>query len=206
MKISGIRSYSPTSFNGENSSKKANAAKTAAGAAMIAMATAIPAQEADAQIYYPYVPHSHYYYVPTVPSMSVPECFVYGDMENYDYDKSMNQVFSEVDGKVAENRELSLNEVVQTEKDNWNMNNLYPFNSRQRRRTIDQFKTLSELYNERGSNPKTISYSEYKKIMNDYMKEKNVANFMILMDLLTRPRPHYHRHLPPPPHHHHHHY
>ncbi len=210
MKVSAIRSYTPVSFAGNEKSKKANAAKTAAGAAMIALATAMPAQEADAQIFYPYVPPTHYYYVPRpMTTMSVPNCFIDGDMQNFEYDKSMNQVFSEIDAKVDANRELSVNEVVKAERDNWHLYNYYPYNSTNMRNTARQFKLLSEVYNEKGSNPKTISYSEYKKIMNDYMDQQNVTSFFMLMDLLSRPRyRHCHPYMtppPPPPHHHHRH-
>lgn len=203
MKVLGIKSSSPIQFTGDKS-KKANSAKTAAGAAMIALATAMPAQEADAQYYYyyPYVPHT-YYYIPTPQRMQVPNCFIDGDMQNLEYDKSLNQVFSEIDAKVDPNRELSVNEVVQAEKDNWHLYNYYPYNSANMRRTVNQFKYLSEVYNEKGSNPKTISYSEYKSIMKDYMAARNITNFIMLMDLLSRPRYHYHQCPPSPPHHRH---
>lgn len=211
MKVAGIRSYSMVNFAGQNANKKANTAKTAAGAAMIAFAVAAPAQEADAQIFYPPVPPVHRYYVPASPvGVTVPECFVYGDMENYDYEKSMNQVFSEIDAQVNPNRELSVNEVVKMERKNWNLNNFNPYNAAQMERTAAQFRSLSEIYNEKDSNPKTISYSEYKTIMKDYMQTKKVTDFMMLMELLTRPRRHCPIHgphvpLPPPNQHHHHH-
>ena len=105
--------------------------------------------------------------------------------------------------------ELSVNEVVKAEKDNWHLYNYYPYNSANMRNTARQFKLLSEVYNEKGSNPNTISYSEYKNIMNDYMDQQNVTSFIMLMDLLTRPRyRHCHPYMtppPPPPHHHHRH-
>lgn len=209
MKVSAIRSYSHTHFAGEGSGKKANAAKTAAGAAMIALAAAVPAEEANAQYFYPYVPPVHQYYVPrSMPSLSVPECFVYGDLDNFDYDKSMNQVFSEIDKQVESNRELSVNEVVKMERKNWNLNNYTPYNTAQMERTAQRFNMLSEVYNEQGSNPKTISYSEYKSIMSDYMRSKNTADLMMLMQLLIGPRrpcPIHGPHVPPPPPPHHHH-
>lgn len=210
MKVYGIKSYASVPFAGENS--KANKMKTAAGAAALALAAAVP-QEADAQAFYPYYvpPVPYTYYVPAPrPTMKVPDCFVYGDMENFDYDKSMSQVFSEIDSQVDENREISVNEVVKAERKNWNMNNIYPFNSAQMQRTARNFKMLSEIYNESGSNPNTISYKEYKAIMKDYMDSKNAADFLMLLQLLTMPNrpcpmPGPHHHPPVPPHHHHHH-
>lgn len=202
MKVYGIKHYTSVPFAGENS--KTNKMKTAAGAAALALAAAVPSQEAEAQAFYPYyvppVPHTYYMPAPR-PTVKVPECFVYGDMENFDYEKSMSEVFSEIDSQVDENREISVNEVVRMERKNWNMNNIYPYSTAQMERTARNFKMLSEVYNEQGSNPNTISYKEYKAIMNDYMTSKNVSEFLMLLQFFTRPN----RPCPPPVHNHHHH-
>lgn len=207
MKISRVGMNVNPQFTGEKTKK---ALKNTAGAAAIAIASAVPATEADAQFFVP-PPVQHYYYVPVVPNpvTTVPNCFVYGDVDNFDTDKSMSEVFSEIDSKIKENGSISMGEVVGMERDNWNKTHFYPYSNYQMQNTAANFKVLSNMYNEEGSNPNTINYSEYKNIMKSYMQYRNVANFIGLMQLLTIPRPvcpppHHHRHMPPPPHHHRH--
>lgn len=184
MKIAAINC---NHFTGEKS--KAGKVKTAASAAAVALAVAAPVKEADAQILYPVPPAAMYqYYVPSAGlNVNVPNCFIYGDMENFDYNKSMKEVFTEIDSGKNPNRELSVNEVLRRERNNWNMFNLYPMNVNQMELIAARFNILSNLYNEEGSNPKTISYSEYKTIMNDYMRAKNVRDFFMLMNILSHP-------------------
>lgn len=212
MKISAINSTPHrTNFTGENS-KKANGVKTAAGAAMIALATAVPTQEANAQYYVPYYPPVQYY-VPTAPVMNIPNCFVYGDVTNEDYEKTMPDVFNEIDSAIKQNGQISVNEVVGLEEYNWNMTHTYPMTRAQKVNTANLVKNLSRRYNNNGSNPNTINYGEYKNIMEDYMQSKNIANFMNLLQIFANPyfyhphpyHPPMHHHRPlPPPHHHHH--
>jgi len=203
MRISAISpQINRTQFSG-NSNKpegKSNALTNAAGATMIALATAMPANEAKAQYYVPIPPHVHYY-VPA-PTMNVPNCFIFGDITNEDYEKTMPDVFSEIDREINENGEISVNEVVSLEEYNWNSTHMYPMTRGQKLNTANLVKNLSRNYNDRGSNPNTINYNEYKKIMNAYMTSKNVADLLNLMQIIGRPcRPY------PitPPHHHHHH-
>lgn len=188
MKISAI-SYQD--FTG----KKANKMKTAAAAFAIA-ASPLAAQEADAQIY-PIAP----YHVKIMPA--VPSSFVVGNLKNFDYNKSMKEVFDELD--INGNGVISAKEVIRTEANNWNRFNLVPFNSYQAQNTYNNFNTLSALYNEDDSNVETINYNEYKEIVNDYAETKKMNNFMSLMYLLMKPyhqhsAPHYIPHNHPVPH------
>lgn len=217
MRISAIKSYQTNPhFNGENS-KKTNRLKNAAGAAAIALASIAPAEETDAQIYY-YPPVIPSYTVPAPPAINlnpVPNCFIVGDNGNVNYNKSMRQVFNELDNN--ENGALSSREVISTERNNWNRYNiLYPFTPYQAQQTEAQFNALSEAYNEEDSNPNTINYNEYKAIMNDYMEAKQISDFVKLFTLpgIMYPPPpphhhyhphHHHRHDVPPPHRHHRH-
>lgn len=200
MKISAINNFSRPAFQGDRSGKK-NAVKNAAGAAVIAIAAAVPAQEAKAQYYIPSAPPI-YYYNPT-PVMRVPKCFVYGDINNEDYEKSMSDVFSEIDGEIRENGQISVNEVVRLEENNWNSTKLTPMSRSQKNSIANLVKSLSRKYNEYGSNPNTINYSEYKEIMSDYMESKNISDFVNLLRIFSYPHyyhPHrYHHPVPPPP-------
>ncbi len=216
MRISAIKSYQTNPhFNGEGSNKT-NRLKNAAGAAAIALASVVPAEEADAQIFYPPIYPPTYITVPplvtpnTLNLNPVPNCFIVGDNGNVDYNKSMREVFNELD--TNENGAISANEVVRTERKNWNRYNIYyPFTPAQEQQTSAKFNALSEAYNEEDSNPNTINYNEYKAIMNDYMEAKQVSDFIKLFTLpgIMYPPPpphHHHRHdvPPPPPHHRHH--
>lgn len=212
MRITAISYQTNPHFTGERKNKL----KTAAGAAAIALATAAPMAEADAQIdyYRPIYPYPYYNYVPAPAAASVPDCFVVGDMKNYDLNKSMREVYEEIDGNGNENGVISAKEVVRTERKNWNLNNMYPYTTAQMQKTEAEFKVLSELYNEEDSDPNTINYREYKDIMNDYMEVKNTNNFINLMEIFAVPylypppyyhHHHHHRHTSPPHHHHHNH-
>lgn len=192
MKISAINNYQKINFTGE----KKDRVKNTAAAAMIALASAAPATQADAQIYYP---PRIYPYTAIQPHImtSVPRCFVIGDITNIEYGKSMKDVFKEIDKD--ESGTISAKELIRAERKNWNATNLYPYNAYQMKRTEAQFNTISELYNEEESNPETINYNEYKAIMNDYMEAKNVNDFLNLMRLFTYPNcPPPHRHRMPP--------
>ena len=204
MRISAIQSYQTnTYFSGE----KKNKLKNTAGAAAIALVTAVPATNADAQ----------YYYTPpiTLPPPatlhtpgSVPDCFIIGDMKTFNGGKSLKQVFNEIDSN--QNGTLSANEVVRTDRNNKTRYNVYPYNvytQYQSQYTRNQFQDLSETYNEDDSNPNTINYNEYKAIMEDFLDSRNVTNFM---DLFSTPGlyplpPLYNPFRPDPPHHHHRH-
>ncbi len=207
MKVSAINTMQRVYFNGEstNSKKNLGALKNTAGAAMIALAAAVPAQEADAQYFVPVYPHVHYY-VP-MPEMKVPNCFVYGDVTNENYEKTMPDVFTEIDREIYKNGQISVNEVVSLEEYNHNSTAPYPMSRAEKLKIANLVKSLSRKYNESDSNPNTINYNEYSEIMSDYMKSKNAANFMNLLQILVNPyyygiHPYYpHRHLPP-----HHHY
>ena len=203
MKISAISSnISKTQFNGNENKKgnKANTLKTAAGATVIALATAIPSNEAKAQYFVPVPPHIHYY-VPA-PVMNIPNCFIYGDETNENYEKTMPDVFSEIDREIKKDNQISVNEVVSLEEYNWNSTHAYPMTRAQKLNSANLVKNLSRNYNDKGSNPNTINYNEYKKIMNAYMASKNVADFINLLQILTPPC---HQHYVTPPHRHKHH-
>lgn len=214
MRISAIKSYQthPNFYGDSSSSNKTNKLKNAAAAAAIAIAAAIPAEEADAQYYYPLPVYPQ---IPAVPMPSldfnpIPDCFILGDRRNVDYSKSMQEVFSELD--LNNNGAISAREAVTVERNNWNINSIYPFSQNQMIRTEAKFNALSENYNDDDSNPNTINYDEYKEIMNDYMKAKQISNFIklyTLPGLLYPPPPpphhHHHRHDAPPPHHRHRH-
>ncbi len=217
MKVSAINyQTNPHSFKGEGSK---NRLKNAAGAAAIAIAAAAPMAEADAQFYYVPVTPQYYSYVPTKTVTSVPNCFVVGDITKSDpdeNDKSMRQVFDEIDENGNENGVISAKEVMRTERKNWNETQLYPYTDEQMSEDAAEFNALSKMYNEDGSDPNTMNYREFKNVMNTYMNNKNVDKFVDLMRVLTipyytlptlpyyyYPRPHYHRpYGPPPPHHH----
>ena len=212
MRIAPVNNYQTRpNFAGE-SKKNNNKLKNAAGAAVVALAVAAPMQKADAQIYFrqpPVIPYT--VVVPEPVITTVPDCFVLGDMNNFSYNKSMGQVFNELDAD--ESGEISANEVIRAERNNWNLSNIYPYNNYQMNRDATEFNIVSKLYNEDNSNPNTMSYSEYRAAMNDYMKMKNVNTFINLMRLFVAPSycptPHYHVHPvvpPPPPHHHHRHW
>lgn len=217
MKVSAIKyQTNPHSFRGDGTKNKL---KNAAGAAAIAIAAATPMAEADAQIYYYPVTPQYYTYVPTKTVTSVPNCFVVGDITKSDpdeNDKSMRQVFDEIDANGNGNGVISAKEVMRTERKNWNETQLYPYTDEQMSEDAAQFTTLSKMYNEDGSDPNTMNYREYKNVMNTYMNNKNIDKFVDLMRILTipyytlpplpyyyYPRPHYHRpYGPPPPHNH----
>ena len=202
MRISAIDYQTNPHFAGED--KKSSKLKTAAGAAAIALATAVPATQAEAQFYTPPV-YPYTYYVPTPTITTVPKCFVLGDMRNQTEDKSMRQVFDEIDENGNGNGVISANEVVKTERRNWNLNNLTPYTGAQMQRAEKNFIALSKAYNEDDSDPYTINYNEYKAIMDNYLESSEADNLLDLMELLIlqnmlTPPP------PPPPIHHHHHY
>ena len=217
MKVSAIKyQTNPHNFRGDGTKNKL---KNAAGAAAIAIAASAPMAEADAQIYYYPVTPQYYTYVPTKTVTSVPNCFVVGDITKSDpdeNDKSMRQVFDEIDANGNGNGVISAKEVMRTERKNWNETQLYPYTDEQMSEDAAQFTTLSKMYNEDGSDPNTMNYREYKNVMNTYMNNKNVDKFVDLMRILTipyytlpplpyyyYPRPHYHRpYGPPPPHNH----
>lgn len=201
MRISKIGyNYTPN-FSGEHSGSKKKSIKNTVGAAAVALAAAVPSAEADAQYFVPIPPQSYYYYYNAVPTpVSVPNCFIYGDVSNFDTEKTMYDVFSEIDSKINENDVISMGEVVGMERDNWNKTHFYPYQNYQMQSTANNFRMLSNMFNEENSNPNTINFREYKKIMNAYMESKNMANFIDLMRILTIPRP-----ICPPPHHHHRH-
>lgn len=217
MKISAIKYQANPQqhFTGENSK---NRLKNAAGAAAIAIAASAPMAEAEAQYFVPYTPY-YYSYVQKPTVTNVPNCFVVGDITNSNSDdKSMRQVFNEIDRNGNSNGVISAKEVMLTEQKNWNEKSLYPYTDEQMADDAIQFNTISKMYNEEGSDPATMNYREYKSAMTDYMENKNVNTFIDLMQILTipylytppyyyYPRPHYHRPYgpPPPPRHHHRH-
>ena len=202
MKVSAVNRFSTLNFNGEGS-RKTNKVRNAAGAAMIALATTVPADEANAQLYRPLPPPPTYfhYYVPA-PVMNIPGCFIVGDNTVENYEKTMQDVFNEVDRAIDENGELSVNEIVSVEANNRMTVGLAPMTRQEKVRKANLVKDLAKKYNQTGSNPNTIDFSEYQKIMNDYMQSKNIADFMNLLQIWTNSQYHYryHRPLPPPRH------
>ncbi len=170
MKISAIQTYqSNKSFLGE----KKNKLKNAAGAAAIALATTAPITDAKAQYYYipPITPITTTY----IPG-TVPDCFVIGDLKNFNGEKSQKQIFNEIDDNGNSNGTISVNEVLRTDQNNKIRFNT-PYNQYDIQRIKNQFKVLSETYNEEDSNPNTINYNEYKEIMKDYY-EANKVNIL----------------------------
>ena len=158
MRISAIQNYqSNKSFLGE----KKNKLKNAAGAAAIALATTAPITDAKAQYYYipPITPITTTY----IPG-TVPDCFVIGDLKNFNGEKSQKQIFNEIDDNGNSNGTISVNEVLRTDQNNKIRFNT-PYNQYDIQRIKNQFKVLSETYNEEDSNPNTINYNEYKEIM-----------------------------------------
>ncbi len=212
MRISAINCQSNPHFAGEKSAK--NKLRDAAGAAAIALAAAAPANEADAQYFYPPPVYPYTYYVPAQTVTTVPNCFVVGDLRNYDREKSMREVFTEIDANGNENGLISAKEVLRTERNNWNLNNLTPYTTTQMRNTEEKFNAISKMYNEDDSDPYTLNYREYKAVMKDYMETKEVNSFINLWQILPMPgfyppplHPHHHRHhhhdyrpAPPPVH------
>lgn len=220
MKIGAISYQTTPHFTGENN-KKSNSLRNVAGAAAIALATALPTEEANAQIFYPpvypiYSPYPTYNYIPE-PKTTVPHCFVFGDTRYDDSDKSYKQMFDEIDANGNENGLISAKEVIRTERNNWNRDNLLPFNTNQMTQTERQFNQLSRLYNEDNSDPKTMNYREYKAVMKDFSDDSPAENIRNFLNILTTPylytpyyhyiphHHHHHHHRPTPPHHHHRH-
>lgn len=203
MKVFNIGVSNSPQFTGEKTKKNL---RNTAGAAAIALATAFPAEKADAQIFYPVPnPHLHGYYQP-VPVSYIPDCFIYGDINNFDYNKTLEQTFDEIDAKGNGNGVLTMNEVVAAERDNWNATHLQPYDIYQRNKTAQSFNLLSNMYNEENSSSKSINFKEYKKIMQAYMEAKNVNTLFNLLRMLTIPRivcppphPHHHNNHPAPP-------
>lgn len=206
MRITAIQNYH-TNPNFYGDKKKSNKLKNAAGVATIAIATTIPAEESKAQIYYPTI---NYITVPVSNTQmyKVPNCFITGNKENPNPNKTKKEIFDELD--INGNGALSANEVVNTEQNNWNKYMQYiPFSQKQVDYTARQFNLLSEQYNEDDSNPNTINYNEYKSIMDDYEEiQKNTIYMPVAVPGIiypTIPHHHHHRHdAPPPPHRRHH--
>lgn len=207
MRITAIQNYHTNpNFYGDN--KKSNKLRNAAGAAAIALATVIPAEEAEAQIYYPPI---NYITVPVTNTKmyNVPDCFKKGDKEYPNPNKTKKEIFNELD--INGNGALSAKEVVNIEQNNWNKYMKYiPFSQKQLEYTARQFNLLSEKYNEDNSNPNTINYNEYKAIMDDYEEaEKNTIYMPVAVPNVIYPIPphHHHRHDAPhrPPRHDHRH-
>ena len=204
-------------FTGENS-KKNNSLKNTAGAAALALAAAMPIEDADAQIYFPppiYPPVT--YTMPSTP-VTIPKCFIYGDTKYSTTDKTLRDAFSEIDSNGNENGVISAREVIRTERNNWNRENYSPFTTAQMRAVEEQFNTISEIYNEDNSDPSTMNFREYKAVMKDYSEEKTNKKIDEFINILTLPYiyspfytpicppPHHHHHRPaPPPRHHHNH-
>lgn len=167
MRISAIQNYQRNNnFLGE----KKNKLKNIAGATAIAIAASAPVS-ADAQFYY---------YTPTVPLNptakinapgTIPDCFILGDLKTYNEQKTMRQVFDEIDEN--ESGTLSVNEVIKKDRENKLRYNAV-YNQYQLQRTKNQFQILSEAYNEEDSNPNTINFNEYKSIMEDYLDTEQI--------------------------------
>lgn len=213
MRISAI-SYQTNPIFTSKENNKTNKLKNLAGATAIAIAAAAPMSETEAQIIpYPYVPNFIYpTYTTTADAVNTPKCFVVGDITtNSNSDKSLREIFNEID--TNGDGVISAKEVVDTERTNWNEENIYPFTSTQAKNVQKRFSALSKTYNKGNSNPKTINYSEYKEIMSDY-EESNDVNFVPIYTYpyyYTLPPIHYHRpyrphihrppvHRTPPPH------
>ncbi len=213
MKISAVTYQTNPYFAGND--KKPNKLKTAAGAAAIALATAAPMAESEAQII-PYTPTFIYETYTTTPNaINTPKCFVVGDITvNPDKNKTLRETFDEID--TNGNGVLSAKEVVNTERANWNEENLTPYTNAQARHTQKRFNDLAEVYNQNKSNPNTINYNEYKAIMKDYNESNDFVPLYTYPYIYTLPplyyrpyyyhRPHIHHVPPPPPPHHHHHH
>lgn len=199
MRITAIQNYHTNpNFYGDN--KKSNKLRNAAGAAAIALATAIPAEEANAQIYYPPI---NYITVPVTntPMYNIPNCFKTGDKDFINPDKTRREIFQELD--INENGTLSTQEVVNIEQNNWNKYMKYiPFSQKQVEYTARQFNILSEKYNKDDSNPNTINYDEYKTIMDDYEEaQRNTIYMPVAIPGVVYPLPphhHHQRHYDPP--------
>ncbi len=205
MRITAVQNYHTNpNFYGDN--KKSNKLRNAAGAAAIALATAIPAEEANAQIYYPPI---NYITVPVTntPMYNIPNCFKTGDKDFINPDKTRREIFQELD--INENGTLSTQEVVNIEQNNWNKYMKYiPFSQKQVEYTARQFNILSEKYNKDDSNPNTINYDEYKTIMDDYEEaQRNTIYMPVAVPGVVYPLPphhHHQRHYDPPHRHHRH--
>jgi len=204
MKIGAVNNYQThPHFTGE--SKKSNTLKNTAGAAAIALAAAIPAENADAQYYYPPIYPPITYTVPSTPA-SVPKCFIYGDTKYSSANKSTRETFDEIDANGNENGVISAKEVIRTERNNWNRNNMSPFTTAQMRSVEQQFNALSRIYNEDESDPETMNYREYRAVMEDYSEEKTSKKLQEFINILAVPYLYDPFFLTPPPHHHHHHH
>lgn len=208
MRVGAISFQTNQKFTGEN--KKNNTLRNTAGAAAIALATAMPIEKADAQIYYPppvypiYPTYPVYSYnILTQPLTTIPLCFAHGDTKN-EASKTFREMFDEIDANGNENGVISSNEVVRTERNNWNRENLKPFTSAQMKQTEKQFKELSKIYNEDNSDPNTMNFREYRSVMKDYVDNGPTENVRQILNILTTPYM-YGPIVPPPPKKHHHH-
>lgn len=202
MKISAINSQTKPVFTGERSNK--DKLKNTAGAAAIALAALVPAQESQAQfVTYPGIYYTEVY----TPKTIVPSCFLNGDSRHIKMNKTRADIFSELDANKSGT--ISLNETLKTDMRNWNLNNIIPYTNIQLQQAKNRFNTLSIMYNEENSNPETINFNEYNTIMDNYFEERGVNNFVPVypypLYVPFLPPPHHHHHPAPPPRHHHRH-
>lgn len=214
MKISAINYQTNPIFTGENNHKP-NKLKSLAGATIIAIAASAPLEDSDAQII-PYTPIFNYpTYSTTANSVNTPKCFRIGDIsENYEDDKSLPTIFNEIDKDG--NGTISVDEVIETERNNWQVENGSSYTTTSAKNVTKRFEALAKVYNDINSNPNTINYDEYKEIMSDCQTSEalkyvpvypNPYYYTLPPAYYYRPhRPHIHHAPPPPPRHHHHDY
>ncbi len=194
MRVSAIQNYQRnTYFAGE----KKNKLKNAAGAMTIALAAMAPTTDVQAQ--YPIYPYNTQIQVSS--RVKVPSSFKYGDARNVQVSKTREERFSEIDRN--ENGILTENEVVATEINNWNAFNPIMATSTMVYQWQNQFRKVSQKYNQDDSNPNTINYDEYEAIMDDYDSQFEDP---VIVTPYVPVYPYIYPPVLPPPHHHHHHH
>lgn len=211
MRVSAVNYQTKPTYTGNNENKN-NRIKNLAGATAIAVASMAPISESEAQVF-PYVPNFIYEtYTTTADAINTPKCFVVGDLSsNPSSNKSLRKVFNEID--TNGDGIITAKEVVDTERGNWNEEHLSSFTSLQAKNVQKRFSALAKVYNNTNSNPKTINFLEYKRIMADYEDSGNynavpIYTYPYYYTLPPiyhyRPhRPHIHMTPPPPPPHRH---
>ncbi len=99
--------------------------------------------------------------------VKLPDCFIYGidKTENKTYEK----IFSEIDNLAERDNKISAEEVVLATRKLWkNSHNGQKIPVIEEYYAEDTFDRLARNYNKKGSDNKTIDFSEYMAIMNDY--------------------------------------
>ncbi len=172
MKIGAINYQTRPNWNftGENN-KKNNHLRNTAGAVVIALAAAMPAKEAEAQIIYPPITIFPEVKIPRLNEEPAkqstvrpyePTWFLFGDKYSSKKHKGPEDIFYEIDGN--RDGKLSVDEVLSIEKSNWEKEHpTYYFTPVHEYRTARKFYNLAKEFDQDGD-PSTINFVEHMSI------------------------------------------